>query len=214
MLREMGGREGGVWGGRATHTLPADGSGGKAWALPRPAPAAARDLLPRRPAQRGVGVAGRPASRERGPGNGRKRAVLPRLASQSRRVLSERRCPPPSRRRPVGRPSHPLPARAQPTPVATCNLHASHIQTPPLFPPLFSQSANGLPPPPPGGPAARPVINHKFGPTDGFALSADEYRRKHDLTVVSRGGPPPPDPLQTFESAGFSDDIMREVSVW
>ena len=81
----------------------------------------------------------------------------------------------------------------------------------PFPPPPFPQSVNGLPPPPAGVPAARPVINHKFGPTDAFPMSADEYRRKHELTVVSRGGPAPPEPLQTFESVGFSEEIMREV---
>ena len=79
----------------------------------------------------------------------------------------------------------------------------------PPFPPILQ--ANGLPPPPSGGAAAARVkIDHKFGPADNFPLSADEYRAKHELRVVSRGGAPPA-PLQTFESTGFSEEIMREV---
>ena len=52
---------------------------------------------------------------------------------------------------------------------------------------------------------------HAFGDTSGFPMSADEYRRTHDLVVSSPGGTVP-EPLQTFEAAGFTPDIMREVS--
>lgn len=56
---------------------------------------------------------------------------------------------------------------------------------------------------------------HTFGDCSNFPLTADEYRRTHDLVVSVQGGggssAPPPDPLQTFESAGFTPDIMREV---
>ena len=59
-------------------------------------------------------------------------------------------------------------------------------------------------------PTGRDAPPHEFGSTDGFPLSPDEYRKKHELTVVSRGGQVP-DPLQTFDSAGFSPEIMREI---
>ena len=66
----------------------------------------------------------------------------------------------------------------------------------------------------PGGPApaatGRDAPPHAFGSTDGFSLSAEEYRKKHELTVVSRGGQVP-DPLQSFDSVGFSPEIMREI---
>ncbi len=68
-------------------------------------------------------------------------------------------------------------------------------------------AAGGGPAPAPTGRDAPP---HAFGPADGFSLSADEYRKKHELTVVSRGGQVP-DPLQTFDSVGFSPEIMREI---
>ena len=46
-------------------------------------------------------------------------------------------------------------------------------------------------------------------PTQGnFAQSADGYRAEHGLVVEGEGVP---DPLQTFESAGFSAPIMDEV---
>lgn len=43
-----------------------------------------------------------------------------------------------------------------------------------------------------------------------FDLSADEYRRQHDLTVM---GDNVPEPFQTFESAGFTQDILDEVAL-
>jgi len=41
-----------------------------------------------------------------------------------------------------------------------------------------------------------------------YTLSADEYRKKHDLTVV---GDNCPDPIQEFSAAGFTLDILDEV---
>jgi ATP-dependent RNA helicase DDX5/DBP2 len=41
-----------------------------------------------------------------------------------------------------------------------------------------------------------------------FALTAEQYRAEHGLVVQ---GDRVPDPLQTFESAGFSSNIMDEV---
>lgn len=41
-----------------------------------------------------------------------------------------------------------------------------------------------------------------------FALTAEQYRAEHSLVVQ---GDRVPDPLQTFESAGFSSNIMDEV---
>ncbi len=53
-----------------------------------------------------------------------------------------------------------------------------------------------------------PVGNHTF------ELTADEYRRKHELTVTGDSTDRAvPDPLQTFESAGFPRDIMDEVAL-
>ena len=63
-------------------------------------------------------------------------------------------------------------------------------------------------PPAPAQPFTAP--KHTFGDRSNFPLTAVEYRQKHDLTVVSRAGAPP-DPLQTFEAAGFTEDIMREA---
>lgn len=40
-------------------------------------------------------------------------------------------------------------------------------------------------------------------------MSAEEYRRKHDLVVT---GDNAPDPIQDFQSAGFTPDILEEVS--
>ena len=42
-----------------------------------------------------------------------------------------------------------------------------------------------------------------------YAMTADEYRQKHDLIAQ---GDNCPDPVQTFEGAGFSRDILDEVS--
>ena len=42
-----------------------------------------------------------------------------------------------------------------------------------------------------------------------YAMTADEYRQKHDLIVQGYNCP---DPVQTFEGAGFSRDILDEVS--
>ena len=42
-----------------------------------------------------------------------------------------------------------------------------------------------------------------------YALSAEEYKAKHDLTVI---GDNAPDPIQDFQSAGFTHDILDEVS--
>lgn len=50
-----------------------------------------------------------------------------------------------------------------------------------------------------------------YGPSGGsatYSLSAEEYRRKHDLTVM---GDNTPDPIQDFQSAGFTQDILDEV---
>ena len=50
-----------------------------------------------------------------------------------------------------------------------------------------------------------------YGPQGGVAtytLSAEEYRAKHDLTVL---GDNAPDPIQDFQSAGFTPDILDEV---
>lgn len=41
-----------------------------------------------------------------------------------------------------------------------------------------------------------------------YNLSADEYRKKHDLTIV---GDNCPDPIQEFSAAGFTPDILDEV---
>ena len=60
-------------------------------------------------------------------------------------------------------------------------------------------------------PSYAPASNGNAYPpaTDAaYELSADEYRRKHDLTVQ---GDSCPDPIQTFEGAGFTADIMDEV---
>lgn len=46
-------------------------------------------------------------------------------------------------------------------------------------------------------------------PSGNYALTADEYRRQHDLTVAGEGAP---DPIQDFASAGFTADILDEVS--
>lgn len=43
-----------------------------------------------------------------------------------------------------------------------------------------------------------------------YSLSAEEYRQKHDLTVQGDGAP---DPIQDFESAGFTSDILDEVAL-
>ena len=59
-------------------------------------------------------------------------------------------------------------------------------------------------------PSAFQAPPHAFGDCSNFPLSADEYRRTHDLVVSCPGGAPP-DPLQTFEATGFTPDIMREV---
>lgn len=40
------------------------------------------------------------------------------------------------------------------------------------------------------------------------ALSSDDYRRKHDLIVQ---GQAVPEPLQSFDAAGFTSGIMDEV---
>ena len=50
-----------------------------------------------------------------------------------------------------------------------------------------------------------------YGPQGGvatYALSAEEYRAKHDLTIM---GDNAPDPIQDFQSAGFTPDILDEV---
>ena len=106
----------------------------------------------------------------------------------------------------------PRPARAR---RARASAAAVDARPPTRLSPPPPPQTNGGPPPPPGPPGGGPRApsNHKFGPTDGFAESADAYRKRHDLTVVSRGGQVP-DPLQTFESTGFTEEIMREVSVW
>lgn len=44
--------------------------------------------------------------------------------------------------------------------------------------------------------------------TTTFGLSAAQYRQQHDLTVL---GEVVPDPLQTFDSVGFTDNITSEV---
>lgn len=43
---------------------------------------------------------------------------------------------------------------------------------------------------------------------DPGAMSAADYRKKHDLTVTGDGVP---DPFQTFEAAGFPRDILDEI---
>ena len=40
------------------------------------------------------------------------------------------------------------------------------------------------------------------------AMSADDYRRKHDLVVQGQGVP---EPIQSFDAAGFAPGIMDEV---
>lgn len=44
-------------------------------------------------------------------------------------------------------------------------------------------------------------------------MSASEYRKQHDLTVQGQGPQDVvPEPLQTFEAAGFPPDILSQVS--
>eukprot|EP00884_Botryococcus_braunii_P017480 jgi/Botrbrau1/4415/Bobra.0348s0007.1 len=44
--------------------------------------------------------------------------------------------------------------------------------------------------------------------TTSFGMSAAQYRQQHDLTAL---GDNVPDPLQTFDSVGFTDNIMSEI---
>lgn len=39
-------------------------------------------------------------------------------------------------------------------------------------------------------------------------MNPEEYRREHDLTVMGDNVPPP---IQSFEAAGFTPDILDEV---
>ena len=59
-----------------------------------------------------------------------------------------------------------------------------------------------------GGQASNGAAHSYPAAAQDFGLSADEYRRKHDLNVLERDCPPP---LQTFESVGFPPGIMDEV---
>lgn len=58
------------------------------------------------------------------------------------------------------------------------------------------------------GASAAPIAHTYPEGAQNFALSPDEYRRKHDVNVLERDCPPP---LQTFESVGFPHDILDEV---
>jgi hypothetical protein len=48
-----------------------------------------------------------------------------------------------------------------------------------------------------------------------FPLTTEEYRQEHSLVVEGDrySGEPVPEPLQTFESAGFPRDILDEVAL-
>ncbi|KAK9808388.1 hypothetical protein WJX73_010064 [Symbiochloris irregularis] len=56
--------------------------------------------------------------------------------------------------------------------------------------------------------AAAPIAHAYPTGAQDFPLSADEYRRKHDVNILERDCPPP---LQTFESVGFPRDMMDEI---
>ncbi|KAG0482300.1 hypothetical protein HPP92_010384 [Vanilla planifolia] len=90
---------------------------------------------------------------------------------------------------------------------------------PPSFPPKFSNSGHpgGLPshgPPNMYGNAAfaqsTSVRPHPrmFGAPDSPNISADAYRRHHEVTAM---GDNIPAPFMTFEATGFPPEIMREI---
>ena len=56
--------------------------------------------------------------------------------------------------------------------------------------------------------AVQPLEHRLPAGKQSFKLSADEYRRAHDLVVE---GHDVPDPLQEFDSVGFPRAIMDEV---
>ena len=63
-----------------------------------------------------------------------------------------------------------------------------------------------------GGYTANGTSNgyHKAPAQPAYDLTPEEYRSKHDLVVL---GDSVPDPIQSFDAAGFTPDIMDEVFI-